>query len=196
MGKVLSLIGRPLRNFNLESRAHKVISKDKPTAAPKHKSDQIDYDRIMKEHPEVYEESLKKDKQLDIFLKDVYVQSHDPISPQKSQPNPERPLPLDRSQVTDFEYGIKEPEKIPSGKTTLRNALQFITDHQTNPKLHSVKKIALDHSIPEETIIYEIYVPEQRKVKAKFAGPSVPRIRITREPRKQLLSGKQDKDDT
>jgi NADH dehydrogenase [ubiquinone] 1 alpha subcomplex assembly factor 4 len=48
MGKVLSLMGRPLRNYNIENRAHKIISKEKPTPAPKHKSDQIDYERMMK----------------------------------------------------------------------------------------------------------------------------------------------------
>lgn len=47
MGKVMSVIGRPFRNFNIESRAHKIISKDKPTPAPKHKTDQINYERIM-----------------------------------------------------------------------------------------------------------------------------------------------------
>lgn len=48
MGKVLSIITKPIRDFNIESRAHAVISKEKPTVAPKHKSDQITYERIMK----------------------------------------------------------------------------------------------------------------------------------------------------
>lgn len=48
MGKAISIMSRPLRDFNLESRAHKVISKEKPTAAPKHKSDELTYERIIK----------------------------------------------------------------------------------------------------------------------------------------------------
>jgi NADH dehydrogenase [ubiquinone] 1 alpha subcomplex assembly factor 4 len=80
MGKVLSLMGRPLRNYNIENRAHKIISKEKPTPAPKHKSDQIDYERMMKEYPEAFEESQQKHEQLNKYLKDVYVQSHDPVS--------------------------------------------------------------------------------------------------------------------
>lgn len=38
MGKVLSVIQRKANRFNIESRAHKLISKDKPTPAPKHPS--------------------------------------------------------------------------------------------------------------------------------------------------------------
>jgi NADH dehydrogenase [ubiquinone] 1 alpha subcomplex assembly factor 4 len=38
MGKILSVIQRKVNRFNVENRAHRVISKDKPTAAPKHAS--------------------------------------------------------------------------------------------------------------------------------------------------------------
>lgn len=48
MGKVFSMVSKPIRDFNLENRAHKVISKDKPIAAPKHKADIVDYERILK----------------------------------------------------------------------------------------------------------------------------------------------------
>lgn len=47
MGKVLSL-ANPFRNFNVESRAHKVISQAKPVPAPKYKLDEIDLERLMK----------------------------------------------------------------------------------------------------------------------------------------------------
>lgn len=48
MGKALSTIANPFKNFNLESRAHKVISQPKPIPAPKHKKDQLDFERLMK----------------------------------------------------------------------------------------------------------------------------------------------------
>lgn len=38
MGKVLSVIQRKVNRFNVENRAHRVISKDKPTPAPKYPS--------------------------------------------------------------------------------------------------------------------------------------------------------------
>lgn len=48
MGKYLSLMRNPLRNFNVESRAHKAIEREKPVSAPRHKSEQIAYERTMK----------------------------------------------------------------------------------------------------------------------------------------------------
>lgn len=48
MGKAMSLITKPLRTFNVESRAFKEISKEKPTPAPRHKSDEYDVEKLMK----------------------------------------------------------------------------------------------------------------------------------------------------
>lgn len=47
MGKVLSTITRPLRNFNIESRAHKVISKSKPTPAPIHEASLKEAEKLL-----------------------------------------------------------------------------------------------------------------------------------------------------
>lgn len=43
----MSLITKPLKNFNVENRAFKAISKEKPTPAPKHKSDEYDVQKLM-----------------------------------------------------------------------------------------------------------------------------------------------------
>lgn len=48
MGKVLSLMTKPIREFNIESRAHAAISKEKPTLAPRHKADELNYERLLK----------------------------------------------------------------------------------------------------------------------------------------------------
>lgn len=48
MGKVISRFKHPFRNFNLEERAHKVISQPKPVLAPKHEKDQAYVDRLIK----------------------------------------------------------------------------------------------------------------------------------------------------
>lgn len=48
MGKILSILTRPVRNFNVEARAHAVISKEKPNAAPRHKVDQEQYRLMLK----------------------------------------------------------------------------------------------------------------------------------------------------
>lgn len=196
MGKALSVLTGPFKNFNLESRAHKIISRDKPVPAPRHKKDQIDVDQLIRDHPDVYAESLKKHEVLDKHLKDVYVSSFDPDKTPKPDTDPERPLPVNRSQVEDYEYGFKEPERVPPGKTTLRNVVKFLTDHQLDPRIFTIQKISDDYLLPEPTVskilqhfrVLEIYIPQQ-PTKAKFAGPGVPRYHIIKEVRKQIDGG-------
>lgn len=48
MGKVGSKIAHPLKNYNVEGRAHKIISKEKPAPAPKYKSDELNVDNLIK----------------------------------------------------------------------------------------------------------------------------------------------------
>lgn len=48
MGKVFSMITRPIRNFNIESRAHNIISKEKPDPAPKHKANVVEAERLLR----------------------------------------------------------------------------------------------------------------------------------------------------
>ncbi|KAF2891868.1 hypothetical protein ILUMI_14304 [Ignelater luminosus] len=199
MGKAISVMSRPLRDFNLESRAHKVISKEKPTAAPKYKSDELTYERMMKENPSAFQESLAKDTGLDKHLKDVYVTSHDPLpQPPAASSSAERPLPLDRTAVPESEFGFREPSKVPYGRVTLRNALKFIGRHQTKPIEYPISRIAEEYKLSEETVqnivkyfkIYEVYIPTEHKVKAKFAGPVVTRKQVFTHKKKELPEGK------
>lgn len=48
MGKTISLIKHPFKNYNLENRVHKIVSQPKPIPAPKHEIDRIHVDRLMK----------------------------------------------------------------------------------------------------------------------------------------------------
>ncbi|GJQ81581.1 hypothetical protein Trydic_g9956 [Trypoxylus dichotomus] len=206
MGKILSLITKPVRDFNIEARAHAVISKEKPSVAPRHKVDQENYERMLKDYPDTLKESLKKNEQLDKHLKNVFLTSHDPVSKDeiaKTKINSEKPLPLDRTTQPDFEYGFYEPKRIPLGKVTLRKALQFISEHHVDAKTNNATKIAEEYLLPEKTVesilryfkMYELYIPQERKVKATFAGPAVPRKRITTENQKLLGSFTKNKKD-
>nr|CAI5818634.1 unnamed protein product [Callosobruchus analis] len=193
MGKIFSSIKHPFRNFNLESRAHKIISQEKPKPAPWHKRDQMEIERLMKEYPEAYEESLQKNEQLDSHLKRVYVTSSN-VELLNKKNNPERPLPSDRTSVEPFLYGMKDPDHIPAGKASLKRILEFISMHQNDPRLYNAKKIAEDTMIPEKTVhdilkyfkVFEVYIPQERNVKAKFAGPSIPKITVLKKIRKEL----------
>ncbi|GLV44310.1 uncharacterized protein CBL_12394 [Carabus blaptoides fortunei] len=202
MGKVFSILSRPVKNFNIESRAHKIISQDKPVPAPKHKASIEQAERILQENPDSLKELLKKDTTLDTHLKDVYVKSHDPAIDIKPSPvTPDRPLPLNRKGVEQFEFGFYEPINVAIGKCTLRQAVKFITNHQEDPSLWNSTKIAIDYKLPEDKIknilhyfrVYKLFIPE-KKVNAIFAGPSIPRERIgKRENDKMLNSGTDDK---
>ncbi|KAB0802317.1 hypothetical protein PPYR_04503 [Photinus pyralis] len=195
MGKVLSVMFRPLRDYNLESRAHKVISKEKPIPAPKHHSD-LKYTEFLKEYPDV---DQSKNEALNKFLQDVYVTSRDPTphAPLDSS-SAKRPLPLHRGIVDDAEFGFREPDSVPYGRATLKSALKFISAHQTNPKENSIKKIAEEYKLHEDTLVnilkyyrvFEVYIPSNKASKVSFAGPLVPRKQIVAHEQKKLTDGK------
>lgn len=48
MGKVMSIAVGKIKRFNVENRAHKVISQDKPTPAPKYEANVKDLERILR----------------------------------------------------------------------------------------------------------------------------------------------------
>ncbi|KAL1491870.1 hypothetical protein ABEB36_012399 [Hypothenemus hampei] len=207
MGRAISKIKNPLRDFNLENRAHKLISKPDKQAAPKHPKDQEDLNRIKKEYNASFQESLKKNETLDKHLKDVFVVSHDkPIDEFMPKIESKRPLPQDRSQKIDFLFGHKEPDNIPLGKTTLRKALLFISKHQEDPKNYSAEVIAHEHNLPLKLVnnileyykVFQVYVPEvQSTTKATFAGPSrKPAFQFKDEPKVLPSKFKKGNDDT
>ncbi|KAK9736447.1 Uncharacterized protein family (UPF0240) [Popillia japonica] len=206
MGKILSILTRPVRNFNVEARAHAVISKEKPNAAPRHKVDQEQYRLMLKEYPDALQESLKKNEKLDKHLKNVFLTSYDPVVKDRNRQeniNLEKPLPLDKSATVPFEYGFYEPKRIPLGRITLRKVMRFISEHHVDSKANNATKIAEDYLLPEKTVenilkyfkMYEIYVPTERKVKATFAGPVVPRKQISSDGQKLLGTFAKNKKD-
>lgn len=190
MGALVTRALRPIRSFNIENRAHREISKEKPTAAPKYPQNIEDMKRAMEADPELDDKLDKKDSGLDKRLKDVYVISHgkpeDDITKNKIVENPNRPLPEDRTMVEDFEYGFKEPSRVTYGRTTLRHAINFITAHQSNPEEFTVAKIAEEYKLKEDDVVdvlkyfktFEVYLPETKKTPAVFAGPATLRKKL------------------
>lgn len=70
----------------------------------------------------------------------------------KQEQNPNRPLPVDRKQVQPFLYGIQQPKKVSLGKTTLGDALEFLTKYQGDPKNYNAKKISEQYFLAEDTV--------------------------------------------
>lgn len=48
MGKVLSVVAAKVQRFNVENRAQRIISQDKPVAAPKFESNIKDLERVIR----------------------------------------------------------------------------------------------------------------------------------------------------
>ncbi|XP_067002784.1 protein NDUFAF4 homolog [Anabrus simplex] len=194
MGKVLSVLQRKANRFNVENRAHKVISREKPTPAPLHPSSKRELDKIERDHPNYLQDLQTKDLKLDERLKDVYVKSQDPLIANPLQSSEDRPLPLNRQPFQEPEFGFIEPTTIPRGRFTLRQAMKFITDYQGDPKVWSAAAIAKDYHLDKDALgkilhyykTFEVYIPElkDRKGQPLFAQPT--------EPREQLETKKSD----
>lgn len=190
MGALVTRALRPIRTFNIENRAHRVISKDKPDPAPTYPQNIEDLKRTLEAVPDIDEKLDKKDPDLDNRLKDVYVTSYgtpeDDITRQRKEQNPNRPLPQFRNQVEDFELGFKEPDRIPYGRTTLRHAINFIGAYQLNPKDATAEKIASEYKLKEEDVesvlkyfkTFEVYIPKSKTSPAIFAGPATSRKQL------------------
>ncbi|XP_049794425.1 protein NDUFAF4 homolog [Schistocerca nitens] len=164
MGVALSATRRALNRFNVENRAVKEMSKDKPTPAPRHPSMTLAIEQMAKENPDVLNHELTKNTALDSRLKRVFVISKD-TQPEVSEPT--RPLPQSHKVVESPEFGFEEPEMIPRWRFVLRH---FITLHQENPKEKTpallAKKYKLDPVIMDKILTYyktsEVYTPETK----------------------------------
>uniref|UniRef100_A0A1B6K9N0 NADH dehydrogenase [ubiquinone] 1 alpha subcomplex assembly factor 4 n=1 Tax=Graphocephala atropunctata TaxID=36148 RepID=A0A1B6K9N0_9HEMI len=156
MGQVVTRIYssaiREVKMYNIERRAEKVISKDKPTPAPKYPSTVKELDRLKEENISM-EHLHRKDEQLDDYLKKVYVTTPDPAPKSERPVNADRPLPLSRHTDEELSFGYSESEEgsVPLGRVSLKQALQFISDNQSNPDNHSSSAIAAQYKLDINT---------------------------------------------
>lgn len=58
----------------------------------------------------------------------------------------EKPLPIERS-TESFQLGYKESDRVPPGRVSLLQAINFISKHQSNPEEWTVEKIAEENKI-------------------------------------------------
>lgn len=54
---------------------------------------------------------------------------------------------MDRKAAEDYEYGYLEPDKVRPGRATLRQALTFISSHQTEPQIWTNEKISAEYKL-------------------------------------------------
>ncbi|XP_004628241.2 NADH dehydrogenase [ubiquinone] 1 alpha subcomplex assembly factor 4 [Octodon degus] len=165
-------VARALRNFNLENRAEREISKVKPSAAPRHPSTRSALREQMSGHPEVKGEIANKNEKLLSLLKDVYVDSKDPASSLvvRSAETQQEPKEFRLPKGQHFGVDIKN---IPKGRVSIVEALTLLNNHKLNPKTWTAEKIAQEYHLKLEDVnallkyfvTFEVkdFTPEKKK---------------------------------
>ncbi|XP_012787530.1 NADH dehydrogenase [ubiquinone] 1 alpha subcomplex assembly factor 4 [Sorex araneus] len=139
-------VTRALRNFNVENRAERELSKMKPLSAPRHPSTKSLLQEQMSRHPEIEGEISRKDDKLLSLLRDVYVNSKDPVSLKVKdagvlQESKEFRLPI------GHHFEMMNIERIPKGKISIVEALTLLNNHKLYPETWTAKKIAEEYQL-------------------------------------------------
>ncbi|XP_077343343.1 NADH dehydrogenase [ubiquinone] 1 alpha subcomplex assembly factor 4 [Lithobates pipiens] len=143
MGAVLT---RALRNFNVESRAHQLIGKDKPSPAPMYPGTKEAVAAVISSHPEIQEKVFKKDDKLLSRLKDVYVDSMDPEVKHEVLPPASEEFRGPKQTMSSGFLNI-DVESIPKGKITIIEALTILNNYKQSPQTWTAERITKEYNL-------------------------------------------------
>ncbi|KAM0728700.1 Protein NDUFAF4-like protein [Formica fusca] len=171
MGKVYSLLTRPIRTFNVENRAARIISREKPIPAPQYPSTEKQKKLSDEVNPNFMKEHYQKNVRLDQRLKDVFVTSTDPQKVIEPTREP-RPLPQNRYTIDEYTFNFFEPATIPVGKCSLKQVLTFLSQHKHDPLTYSSENIAAEYKIDKKVVddilkhfkLYVTMIPKSEEI--------------------------------
>ncbi|XP_037541174.1 NADH dehydrogenase [ubiquinone] 1 alpha subcomplex assembly factor 4 [Nematolebias whitei] len=154
-------VARLFRNFNIENRVLRELSKEKPVAAPRHATG-----APTPVSPDVVNEVKQKNQHLLDLLRTVYVESRDPAAepPEGSK----AATVVEQSQCRPIKFsfpvkmaGVIELTDVPKGKVTLVEALRALGSHQHYPQTWTPEKIAQEYSLDLKDVksVLEFFVP-------------------------------------
>ncbi|NWS10907.1 NDUF4 factor, partial [Pachyramphus minor] len=152
-------VTRVFRTFNVESRARREISKEKPTPAPRHRTARLD---ATADQPEVKEKILRKDDRLLTLLKDVYVESRDPPVQVKDGGGQRLPCKQEEKRLTKLGHlGALDVKKVSKGKISIVEALTLLNNHKLHPQIWTAEKIAAEYSLELKDVnsLLEFFIP-------------------------------------
>ncbi|XP_044024736.1 NADH dehydrogenase [ubiquinone] 1 alpha subcomplex assembly factor 4 isoform X2 [Siniperca chuatsi] len=160
-------VARMFRNFNLENRVHREISKEKPLAAPRHAV--ILPPSAGSSEVETADSVNQKNDPLLKRLESVYVESKDPAAAEAlkevtvGKEAERRPL---RFSLPGDPYGLVELTDVPKGKLTIAEALKALSSHQRMPQTWTPEKIAQDYSLDlkDTKALLEFFIPFQVQI--------------------------------
>ena len=158
-------VTRPLQRYNAETRAEKVISQEKPSVAPKYRSDEELLSQMRQTHPEVLAAAHKRNPELLDRLKQVYVTSEDvgnfdPDSLKQIE-DPKKPHPKKENQVKhvllreqDYLKSIFDDENIKPkpGTVTLAQAQEIINKHAFDCQKNNLEVLAEEYDVKPRQI--------------------------------------------
>ncbi|XP_025894961.1 NADH dehydrogenase [ubiquinone] 1 alpha subcomplex assembly factor 4, partial [Nothoprocta perdicaria] len=150
---------RVFRTFNVENRARREISKEKPTPAPRHPTARLD---ALANRPEIQEEIYRKDDRLLTLLKDVYVESRDPPKQVKDQGVESLPCKHEEKRLTKLGHlEALDVKKVPKGKISIVEALTLLNNHKLHPHIWTAEKIAQEYSLELKEVksLLEFFIP-------------------------------------
>ncbi|KAM8810188.1 NADH dehydrogenase [ubiquinone] 1 alpha subcomplex assembly factor 4 [Eudromia elegans] len=152
-------VTRVFRTFNVENRACREISKEKPTPAPRHPTTRLD---ALAGRPEIQEEIYRKDDRLLTLLKDVYVESRDPPAQVKDQGGEYLPCKHEEKRLTKLGHlEALDVKKVSKGKISIVEALTLLNNHKLHPHIWTAEKIAEEYclELKEVTSLLEFFIP-------------------------------------
>ncbi|XP_006881263.1 PREDICTED: NADH dehydrogenase [ubiquinone] 1 alpha subcomplex assembly factor 4 [Elephantulus edwardii] len=165
-------VSRAMRNFNLENRAEREISKMKPSLAPKHPSTKNLLREEMSRHPEIRGEITRKDDRLLSLLKDVYVDSKDPVSSMQAKGGGTRHEMKEFRLPKGHHFNMNITD-IPKGKISVVEALTLLNNYKLDPDTWTAEKIAQEYHLELKdvnsllryfiTFEVKIFPPETKK---------------------------------
>ncbi|CAF2731860.1 unnamed protein product [Rotaria sp. Silwood2] len=147
MGGAVSRATRFLRMYNIDNRVDRVLSKEKPTAAPRYPADLQSTNAEKNIAPETIHQ---KDQQLLKYLRDVKVYStgDNPVIHRLDDTSSHPTIPpllnhleepLDE-QSADGAFGYVEPQRIPPGRVSLRQFLTYLQKYRDSPEEYSIDR--------------------------------------------------------
>ncbi|TNN85368.1 NADH dehydrogenase [ubiquinone] 1 alpha subcomplex assembly factor 4 [Liparis tanakae] len=166
MSNMGARVARMFRNFNLENRVHREISKEKPRTAPRH---EVRLPPSVVSSEDLETAVTQKNDPLLALLKSVYVESKDPAAAEDSkavaayEESERRPLTF---SLPGAPYGLGALTDVPKGRLTIVEALNALGSHQHRPQTWTTAKIAQEYALDlkDTKAFLEFFIPFQVEI--------------------------------
>ncbi|XP_036619121.1 NADH dehydrogenase [ubiquinone] 1 alpha subcomplex assembly factor 4-like [Trichosurus vulpecula] len=137
-------VTRAFWNFNLDNCAEREISEVKPSAAHKHPFTKALMPEQLSHHPELEEIVKRKDDKLLTLLREVYVESKDPVPPVRVK-DASIPQSTELRLLKGNHFNLMTSQNIPKGKISVVEALTLLNNHKCSPETWTAEKIAQEY---------------------------------------------------